>query len=197
MGNNHLNHYKRLNKSQDLQLRIRRKTEKEGQVSEDFQMFCLKDGILTVLNEQVKLEYPESDVKYYQVDPIQMEIVLALNNSRKWTLTLDDLNDFLTWKSFLALSMRPEVKNSSKCLKCSKNFYFRRSFHCHFCGEQFCSECCRFLTLLNFLGYIKEKRICEDCISPINRIKTEESESVIKRTDSDSFMRSDSLLSSK
>ena len=182
-------------KNTQLSFVIARKRNLDGQIIEDKPKFILHNGILEAIEEKIYLTYPQSDVKYYEADPVQKEINLILSNSRKWTLLFTDLNEFLICKQALAISMRPEKKDSSTCKNCSKSLALRKSCFCNFCGEKFCVECSRFLTMLNFLGYSKEQRICEDCISPINRIKTCEAESFIKRTDSESFMRSDSVIS--
>lgn len=182
-------------KNTQLSFQIVRKRNLDGQIIEDKPKFTLHNGVLEAIEEKIYLTYPQSDVKYYEADPVQKEISLVLSNSRKWTLLFEDLNEFLACKQSLSISMRPEKKSSSSCKNCNKSLLLRKSFYCNFCGEQFCGECSRFLTLLNFLGYSKEQRICEDCISPINRIKTCEAESFIKRADSESFMRSDSVIS--
>jgi len=153
----------------------------------------IKGGHMLIGGERVSLEYPEGEIKYYQVDPFQKEICLFLSNSRKWTFAFVTLNDFLTWKNHLAISMRPALLNSKKCQNCDRSLFISSSYNCHFCGQKLCSFCSRFVAQLNFLGYTNSVRICESCIEPINRIKTEEVESFVKRAETGSFMRNSSI----
>lgn len=193
MGNSALEKHTREIKSQELTQTLFRKHGTEFNIQEDNVKVTIKDAYLTVAGEKLLLPYPESDVKFYQSDPYQKEITLFLRNSRKWIFSFVTLNDFLSWKHHLAVSLRPDLQKSKICQNCERSLLFARSFNCNFCGQQFCGLCSRFISQLNFLGYTDSRRICENCIEPINRIKTEEVESFVKRGNTGSFIRNSSI----
>lgn len=193
MGNSVLDKQTREIKSQELTQTLFRKHGTEFNIEEDNVKVTIKDGYLTAAGEKILLPYPESDVKFYQSDPYQKEITLFLRNSRKWVFSFVTLNDFLNWKNHLAVSLRPELQKSKACQNCDRSLLFARSFNCTFCGQQLCALCSRFISLLSFLGYCENKRICEACIDPINRIKTEEVESFVKRGNTGSFIRNSTV----
>jgi hypothetical protein len=193
MGNSALDKQTQEIKARELTQVIDRKCGNELGSEVESVKVTVKAGYLLAAGERILLEYPEGEVKYYQVDPFQKEISLFLRNSRKWTFSFVTLNDFLAWKRHLAISMRPALLNSKNCQNCDRSLFFASSYNCHFCGQKLCSFCSRFVSQLNFLGYINSARICESCIDPINRIKTEEVESFVKRAETGSFMRNSSI----
>ena len=171
---------------------IRRKLITNSKTTEDIVEITLKNAILSHKTQSFHLEMPSGQLKLLQSDAYSKELTLFLSGSHKWVLCFDNLNDFLKWKLAISVSNRPVLqKNQKTCQNCEKSFgLFSKRINCHTCGKELCSACARFLSHLGFLAYMTEERICENCVDTVNRIKSEETESIIQAQDSKSFLRS-------
>lgn len=178
-------------KEQHIKGTFKRKIVRDGESQDDVVELELKLGFLYADSENYCVELPDGAIRLLTCDPLQKELIVCFEKGLKWHLFCEDLNTFLRWKYALSVSMRPIMTRDEKsCQICDRGFALRSSFHCHVCGRMLCNFCSRFVSQLGFLMYLREVRICESCTRVVQRIKSEESESIVDRSISKSFARS-------
>ncbi|OMJ89035.1 hypothetical protein SteCoe_8855 [Stentor coeruleus] len=180
-------------KEQHIKDTFKRKIVRDGENQEDEVQVELKLGFLYAGSDSFCVELPDGAIRLLVCDPLLKELIICFEKGVKWNLICDNLNTFLKWKYALSVSMRPIMaRNEKNCQICDRGFAVRSSFNCHICGRKLCNICSRFVSQLGFLMYLREVRICESCTRVVQRIKSEESESIVDRSISKSFARSKS-----
>lgn len=179
-------------KSQILTQQLKYKIISDVHQSDELEAeFTISKGVLSFQDESYNLELPDGHADLITYEHLSSEITIHFRGQKKIVLMFDNLNTFLQWRRFISVSMRPLFnKNQKECQVCSKRFgLFDKTLNCHACGKQTCEDCTKYVVVLEFLGYNNEERICGSCIRLVNRVRAEETTSMLQRANSKSFVR--------